>query len=247
MYRYFLELSYLGTQYAGFQVQPNARTVQSEVEAALRIYFRQEIKLTGSSRTDAGVHALQNYFHFDSAEAIGAGCLYNLNALLPADIVLKKLVPVGSSAHARFDALSREYEYKIYASKDPFLKGRAYYYPYALEKEQLDEAARLVRSTSNFATFSKRRSQAKTTICTIMESEWRADGPLLVYRVKANRFLRGMVRGLVGTMLWVGRKKMDMIDFHKVIKSGLPAEADFSVPGEGLYLNKVSFPQEMGL
>lgn len=247
MHRYFLELSYLGTQYAGFQVQPNARTVQSEVEAALRTYFRKEIKLTGSSRTDAGVHALQNYFHFDSAEAIDAGCLYNLNALLPADIALKKLVPVDPAAHARFDALGREYEYRIYASKDPFLRGRAFYYPYALEKELLDEAARLVRATTNFATFSKRRSQAKTTVCTIMESEWEAVGPLLVYRVKANRFLRGMVRGLVGTMLWVGRKKMNIIEFQEVIKSGISTEADFSVPGEGLYLIRVTFPQEMGL
>ena len=247
MHRYFLELSYLGGQYAGFQIQPNARTVQSEVEAALRIYFRKEFKLTGSSRTDAGVHALQNYFHFDSADVLDAGCLYNLNALLPPDIALKRLVPMGSTAHSRFDALGREYEYRIYSRKDPFLAGRAFYYPYALEKEWLDEAARIVGSTSDFATFSKRRSQSKTTVCTIMESEWKAEGPLLVYRVRANRFLRGMVRGLVGTMLWVGRKKMNLIEFQQVIKSGLPAEADFSVPGEGLYLINVTFPQEMGL
>ena len=245
MKRYFLELSYLGTGFAGFQVQENARTIQSEVEDAFRIFFRREVKMTGSSRTDTGVHAFQNFFHFDIDEEVGPGVLYNLNALLPSGISLKRIVQVPPDAHCRFSAVSREYQYVIYSYKDPFLTGRGYYYPYVLDREALHSAASLVKSNTDFAAFSKRRGQNKTTHCTILESFWEFEHNKMIYRVVANRFLRGMVRGLVGTQLQVARGKISLDDFQRVMLSGQQQEADFSVPGEGLYLCRVQFSREL--
>lgn len=247
MNRYFLEVSYLGTRYAGFQIQPNAITIQSELEKALLVFFREPVVLTGSSRTDAGVHAQQNYFHFDWPRAIDPACVYNLNALLPGDIAVRRLVPVGPEAHSRFDALSREYRYCIYTGKDPFREGRGYYFPYTVDPEVLQQAAELVRGYTDFAAFSKKGSQAKTTRCSIEESYWEFSEQEMVYRVRANRFLRGMVRGLTGTMLQAGRGKIDIVEFQNIIESGEQARADFSVPGMGLYLEKVRYPEALGL
>lgn len=247
MNRYFLEVSYLGTRYAGFQVQPNAATIQSELEKAWQVFFRQPVSLTGSSRTDAGVHALQNYFHFDWPEPIDPACVYNLNALLPGDIAVNRLQLMAPEAHARFDARSRAYAYHVYQAKDPFREGRAYYFPYTLDRELLQQGAALIKGYTDFAAFSKKGSQAHTTICTIEESGWVFGEQELVYRVKANRFLRGMVRGLTGTMLQLGRGKIDLAVFQSIIESGEQARADFSVPGMGLYLEKVAYPEALGL
>src|SRR5580704_2826913 len=141
MPRYFLELAYKGNHYSGFQIQANANSIQQEVERALEIFFRQRISLTGSSRTDGGVHALQNYFHFDYEGVIEKRILYNLNAILPADINIKGAYPVSQDAHCRFDALTREYRYYIYRKKNPFLADRAYFFPYTLDRDMLDAAA----------------------------------------------------------------------------------------------------------
>lgn len=241
MIRYFLELSYLGTSFAGFQVQENAHTIQGELERAFQIFFREPVALTGSSRTDAGVHALQNFFHFDWPREIAPQCVYNLNALLPGDIAIRRLFPVPDGSHCRFDARSREYEYHIYTRKDPFASGRAYYFPYTLREGLMQEAAGLVLSHTDFAAFSKRGTQVKTTQCRIQESSWQFDGDRAVYRVVANRFLRGMVRGLTGTMLQVGRGKLSTADFQDIINSKDASRADFSVPGSGLYLVRVRF------
>src|SRR5690242_17828633 len=144
MRRYFLEVSYKGTAYKGFQKQPDAVTIQSEVENALQVLFQQPVELTGSSRTDTGVHALQNYFHFDTAIAIDPKRMYNLNAILPEDIVAKNLIPVGPQTHCRFNAVSREYTYYTYRIKNPFLKDRAYFYPYQLDLNLLQQAAQVL-------------------------------------------------------------------------------------------------------
>lgn len=244
MNRYFLEVSYKGAHYAGFQVQDNATTIQYEVEKVLAILFRQPVSLTGSSRTDSGVHARQNYFHFDSDINIPQKVVYNLNAMLPPDIAINRLVPVKEGAHCRFDALAREYEYFIYQSKAPFLNDRAYYFPYTLDLSAMQAAAGMIMEYTDFTSFSKRNSQVRTHNCTILHSEWvEQEGGLTVYRVKANRFLRGMVRGLVGTMLQVGRGKLSLQDFRKVIEALDCSEADFSVPGHGLFLVKVEYPE----
>jgi len=242
MERYFLELSYLGTAYAGFQVQQNATTIQSEVEKALEIFFRRKIELTGSSRTDAGVHALQNYFHFDDSGEISPAAVYNLNALLPPDISIKRITRMQPSSHSRFDALSREYRYNIYKEKNPFLNDRAYFYPYPLDLGLLNQAAAIIMDENDFTSFSKRRTQVKTYLCKIECSSWQLEDDVLVYKVKANRFLRGMVRGLVGTMLQVGRGKITLNEFKLVIESRDATNADFAVPAHGLFLVSVNYP-----
>ena len=219
MPRYFIEVSYKGTNYSGFQKQQNANSVQAELEKALEIFYRQKFELTGSSRTDAGVHALQNFFHFDTDTIIN-DYSYNLNAILPDDIVAKRIFPVADDAHCRFDALSRQYHYYIYQDKNPFLQGRAYYVPYTIDIELLQAAAAEIKKHTDFTSFSKRNTQVRTFDCTIYQSEWIQQDDCLVYAVKANRFLRGMVKGLVGTMLLVGKKKINLEEFTNPIARG---------------------------
>jgi len=248
MPRFFLEVSYKGTAYAGFQAQHNANTIQAEIEKSLLVYFRKAIWLTGSSRTDAGVHALQNFFHFDYESIDEKGlekAVYHLNAILPPDIVIQNIFVVGADDHCRFDAISRQYEYTIYHQKDPFMADRGFFYPYTLDIGLLNEAAGLILNNIDFSAFSKRNTQVKTFNCSIYESEWVSDQQVLVYRVKGNRFLRGMVKGLVGTMLKAGRKKMSMEEFRGIINAGDAALADFSVPAHGLKLVKVNFPDSL--
>lgn len=245
MPRYFLELAYKGTRYSGFQIQDNAGSIQEEVEKALGVFFRRPFELTGSSRTDSGVHALQNFFHFDYQDVIEPRILYNLNALLPSDIAIKSCYPVASAAHCRFDAHSREYRYYVYREKNPFLADRAYFFPYSLDRGKMETAAALVREFRDFTSFAKRNSQVKTFDCTIHESGWYEEDGCLVYRVKANRFLRGMVRGLVGTMLQVGRGSIGVEDFAAILQKRDNQLADFSAPGHGLFLFRVFFPDSI--
>ena len=244
MNRYFLEVAYIGSNYAGFQIQKNASTVQSEIESALHTLLRIRIPLTGSSRTDAGVHALQNYFHFDVEVPIEKRFIYNINAVLPPDIAIQNLIAVKPGSHCRFDAVLREYAYHIYWCKNPFLVDRAYYYPYKINLEKLQAAAMLLLSHNDYSSFSKRRTQVKSYECKIIESAWEIDDDRLLYRVKANRFLRGMVRGLVGTMLQVGRGRLQVEQFEKIIEERNSAKVDFSVQAKGLYLNKVLYPED---
>lgn len=240
MPRYFIEVSYRGTNYSGFQKQHNANSVQAEVEKALEIFYRQRFELTGSSRTDAGVHALQNFFHFDIDTIIEDGS-YNLNAILPDDIVAKRIFKVDEDTHCRFDAISREYHYYIYQQKDPFLEDRACYVPYPVDMVLLQQAAGEVLKHNDFTSFSKRNTQVKTFHCNIYTSEWVKEADCLIYKVKANRFLRGMVKGLVGTMLLMGKKKISFEEFKSIIESRDCGKADFSVPSHGLFLQEVLF------
>lgn len=246
MSRYFIEVSYMGSNYAGFQVQENANTIQAEVEKALGIYFRTTFELTGSSRTDAGVHAAQNFFHFDfdNEEINWANVPYHLNAILPKDIAIKNIVPMQDDAHCRFDAIARTYEYSIYDFKDPFLNDRAFYYPYRIDLQLLNEAAAMILVTENFESFCKKNVQVHNYRCSIQESAWvYKDDCKLIYRVRGNRFLRGMVRGLVGTMLRVGRGRINIVEFAEIINSNNPARVDFSTPAHGLSLIKVDYEQ----
>ena len=242
--RYFLELLYKGTNYSGFQVQKNApNTVQEAVEKAFAVLQKQAVTMTGSSRTDAGVHALQNFFHFDFDGEIHEHFRYKINAILPKDIVVKNMYAVSPDAHCRFDAIARSYDYYIYRNKNPFLQDKAYYYPYALTIENLQEAAEAVKLYTDFTSFSKRNTQVKTFNCSIAESGWKQKEDQLVYSVTANRFLRGMVRGLTGTMLQTGRNKISIDQFKKIIEAKDCRLADFSVPGHGLFLTKIEYPQ----
>jgi tRNA pseudouridine38-40 synthase len=241
MARFFLEVAYRGTAYSGFQSQENANTIQQEVEQAFRTLQRNAVVLTGSSRTDAGVHALQNFFHFDFESPLHPQFVYKINAILPSDIVVRSVQQVADDAHCRFDASSRVYDYFIYRSKDPFLDDRAWYFPYTLNMEALQEAAALLMRHHDFTSFSKRNTQVKTFECSIMESSWRQQQDCLVYRVRANRFLRGMVRALVATMLQVGRGTLSLEDFRAVIDAKDCTRASFAAPAHGLFLVEVCY------
>ena len=239
--RFFLELSYKGNRYAGFQVQDNAPTIQLEVQKALQVFYRQEIPLTGSSRTDSGVHAMQNYFHFDADIAIEEKHVYNLNAILPNDIVIKRIFEVSCDLHSRFHATHRLYHYYICPYKDVFAQDVSWHYPYKVDLEKLNEAAALLMRYHDFTSFSKRNTQTYTKLCTLTQSEWVIEGGKLVYKVKSNRFLRGMVRGLVATQLQVGRGKITIDQFRQIIEAKNCAKADFSAPPHGLFLMEVGY------
>ena len=239
--RYFLEVAYKGTNYSGFQSQKNANTIQDEIEKAFKILLKKEIELTGSSRTDAGVHAHQNYFHFDIESELSPKLLYNLNAILPEDIATNKLIRMKGDAHCRFDAISREYKYYIYKKKNPFLVDKAYYFPYRLDIDLMQNAASIIKEYSDFTSFSKKHTQVKSFECEIKESKWIIENDCLVYHVKANRFLRGMVRALTATMLKLGRAKINVDVFRKIIESKDCSLANFAVPAHGLFLVEVSF------
>ncbi len=254
MPRYFIEVFYNGTRYSGFQVQQNAITIQSEVEKALATCFRQPFVLTGASRTDAGVHALQNFFHFDApvellyktndaskAKESLKRSLYSLNSILPWDIVIKEIAKVENNAHCRFDAISREYKYQICQGKNPFYKDTAYFYPYTLDLKNLQQVAELILNTQDFTSFSKKNTQVYNFICSIHKSQWYVANDLLIYNIIGNRFLRGMVRGLVGTMLQVGTGKISLQNFNGIILSKNCTKADFSVPPHGLFLVEVLY------
>ena len=246
--RYFLEVMYKGTAYSGFQVQENAsNTIQEEIEKAFSVLTKQAVSLTGSSRTDTGVHAWQNFFHLDYDGGFDLHFLYKINAILPKDIVVKNIYRVQPGDHCRFDAVRRSYSYHIYRNKNPFLADRAYYYPYAVDFEKMQEAAAILKTYSDFTSFSKRNTQVKTFICSIEKSCWRTEGEEMIYEVTANRFLRGMVRGLTGTMLQVGRNKISLEAFREIIEARDCRQADFSVPGHGLFLMRVEYPSTLSL
>jgi len=249
MPRYFIEVAYLGTNYSGFQIQKNAISIQSEIEKALLTVLKKNIQLTGSSRTDAGVHALQNFFHFDVDTIIQKNIVYNLNAILPIDIAVKSLRVVQPNAHARFDAISRAYKYIITQEKNPFLDGKAWFYPYKINLQDLQQAAKILQQQNNFQSFSKKHTQVNNFLCNIQHSEWSIDkeNNTLIYHVQANRFLRGMVKGLVSTMLLVGRNKISIQDFIKIIDNKNNQQADFTAPSHGLFLCAVKYPDNIFL
>src|SRR6201995_1435819 len=247
MPRYFLELSYKGTAYSGFQVQSNAGSIQEEVEKAFAVFFRKEVMMTGASRTDAGVHARQNYFHFDFDDPIEEEMVYRLNAILPGDICIHVIFKVPEGAHCRFDAKSREYRYYIYGKKDPFLADRAYFYPYPLNWDDLEAAAARLKEFTDFSSFSKRNTQVKHYRCSIFESHWVQQEGSSYYRICANRFLRGMVRGLTGTMLMVGRGHLTVEQFNEILEGRNPSKVNFNVPAKGLFLDQIRYPEHYHL
>jgi tRNA pseudouridine38-40 synthase len=241
MPRYFIEVAYLGTKYSGLQVQQNANTIQAEIQRALKVFFKKDFELTGSSRTDAGVHALQNFFHFDCDLLIDKAVLYNLNALLHHDIVIKNIFEVAPDAHCRFNATSRTYYYHIHRYKNPFLFETSYYYPFALNTDMLHQYASLIKQVENFAAFSKRKTQVNHFLCSIQHSSWVIENNLWRYEIKANRFLRGMVKALTGTMLQLAKNNVGISEFEKIIESKDCRQADFSPPSKGLFLIEIKF------
>lgn len=244
MSRYFLEVAYKGTNYSGFQIQQNANSIQSKIENAFQILQKQKVTMVGSSRTDAGVHALQNFFHFDFDMELDSHFSYRMNSILPTDIVVRKIALVKSESHCRFDAINREYKYFIYQQKNPFLSDRAFYFPYKLKIESMHEAAEIIKGYSDFTSFSKRNTQVKTFNCLVSESKWEWEDDCLVFYVRANRFLRGMVRALVATMLKAGREKITLLEFKSIIEARDCTKASFAAPAHGLFLFRVNYPEK---
>lgn len=243
MRRYVLELAYVGKGFKGSQIQGELPTIQGELNKALSILFKKNIESFGASRTDEGVNAYGNIYHIDVDIDLWPSFKYQMNALLPSGISLRKIYKANNlEFNSRFDAIKRSYIYKIYNRKDPFLYERAYYYPYELNMDILKQSATILKEYTNFETFSKRNTQVYTYNCTIFSSKWVEKEDHIQYEVSANRFLRGMVRALVGTQLKVGRNKMSIEDFRKVIESKNCQLADFSVPGFGLYLENIQYP-----
>jgi len=241
MARYFIEVAYKGTAYSGFQVQENAVTIQSEIEKAFQILHRHPVTLTGSSRTDAGVHALQNYFHFDFEHVVNAQAVYKLNAILPRDIAVRNIYLMPPEAHCRFDALSRKYTYKIHTRKDPFLENTSLYYPFKLDSSLLSEGASLLKSQSNFYAFSKTNTQVNNYNCIIANANWSIQDNQLEFTITGNRFLRGMVRLVVGSLLRLGRGQVSLTSFASLFKG--VERSGYSVPAHGLYLHRVRYPE----
>ena len=242
MARYFIELSYDGTGFGGFQIQNNHETIQGTLENTLHTFYRAPIALTGASRTDAGVHALQNFFHFDTSIHIEAKHIYNLNAMLPASIAIKALYAVPETAHARFDATKRSYIYKIHRYKNPFLVNQSWYYPFSLDLNLLEQATKTLLTYTSYETFSKKNTQVNNFNCTITKALWKEEGDSLYFEIDANRFLRGMIRGLVGTLLQVGRGQISLDQWHDIVLSNDEQRADFSTPAYGLYLSSIEYP-----
>lgn len=242
MSRYFLEVSYDGAGFGGFQIQNNHQTIQGELENALTILFRQAIPLTGASRTDAGVHALQNFLHFDLDIEISQKHIYNLNSILPKTIVVKAIYKVPDNAHSRFDAVKRSYIYKLHHQKDPFSEGRSWFYPFPLDIATLQQAADKLLTHTHFESFSKKNTTVNTFNCTITKAKWEQFGPNIQFSIDSNRFLRGMIRGLVGTMVQVGRGNMSLATWKDIIMSNNEQNVDFSTPAHGLYLSGIQYP-----
>ncbi|MBA3829201.1 MAG: tRNA pseudouridine synthase A [Taibaiella sp.] len=246
MARYFLEVAYVGTAFHGSQLQGQLPTVQLALNNALTTLLRTPTPSFGASRTDEGVHALCNFYHFDTPLPLHDAFLYKLNAILPHSLAVKKLYKAGNDeANVRFDARSRRYRYRIYARKEPFLYHRAMYYPYPIDIAILHQTADIIKEYDHFESFSKRNTQSRTFICTIKQSYWQQVGTELHYVVEANRFLRGMVRGLVGTQLKLAKAGGDgPAALRQILDARDCTKADFSVPGYGLYLEDISYPAD---
>jgi tRNA pseudouridine38-40 synthase len=240
--RYFIKLAYNGTNYHGWQSQPNAVSVQETLNKAFSVVLNSEINLMGAGRTDTGVHAKEMYAHFDFETPFDSqNLIHKLNSYLPTDIVLYNIIPVHHQAHARFDATKRTYQYHINSFKDAFLKYQSWYYHQNLDLDLMNQASKLLFNHTDFQCFSKVNTDVNTFECTIFEAYWTQRDEKLIFTISANRFLRNMVRAIVGTLVSVGLHKITLEDFNEIIKNKNRDNAGFSVPAHGLYLTKIDY------
>jgi len=241
--RYFIEFAYNGKNYHGWQSQPNASSVQETLSKAIAVILRSEIELMGAGRTDTGVHAKQMFAHFDTEENLETDFLVaKLNSYLPKDIVIYRIIKVSEDAHARFDAVKRTYEYHIHTYKNAFENESSWYVFQKLDLEKMNKAAKMLFDFEDFQCFSKVNTDVKTYNCKIMEANWQQKGEKLIFTIAADRFLRNMVRAIVGTLVEIGSGKKALEDFKNIIESKDRTQAGTSVPAHGLYLTKVEYP-----
>ncbi|MGB5462579.1 MAG: tRNA pseudouridine(38-40) synthase TruA [Aureibaculum sp.] len=244
--RYFIEISFNGKNYHGWQIQPNDRSIQEILTNAINTILREDLSIVGAGRTDAGVHAIQLFAHFDISYQINElEFKQKLNAFLPDDIVIEDIFRVPDDLHARFNAISRSYEYRIWLGRDPFLLDFTWQiHQQNLDIDKMNEVASMLLEYTNFKCFSKSRTDVKTYNCVITEAKWVINGNELTFYITADRFLRNMVRAIVGTLIDVGLGKKNKEDVIAILKSKNRSEAGFSVPAQGLFLTKVSYPNK---
>jgi tRNA pseudouridine38-40 synthase len=248
MNRYFLHISYNGKAYHGWQIQDNAISVQAVLNEKISIALQENIYVVGAGRTDTGVHAEFFMLHFDTHKKISdkATFIDKINKLLPKDIAAYNIYCVPETANTRFDALSRTYEYRIIRKKNPFLSNLAWYYRFPLNVETMNKAAQKLFDYEDFTSFSKTGTQVKTNNCKIYEAYWYEKEPdLLIFRIKADRFLRNMVRAITGTLIDIGKEKISIDDFKKIIEAKNRSNAGFSVPAHGLFLTGIEYPDDL--
>ncbi|HEY0667539.1 MAG TPA: tRNA pseudouridine(38-40) synthase TruA [Sphingobacteriaceae bacterium] len=244
--RYFLEIIYKGTAYHGWQIQKNAVSVQEILNKALKTFLREDIETVGCGRTDTGVHAKQFFAHFDSSDSElvtqDSRFIKSLNGLLPYDIAVKRIIPVHADAHARFDATMRSYEYQIHLEKDPFKYGYSWLLRDLPDLEVMNQAAGILSEYHDFSCFSKSHTQTFTNNCTISKAEWVNTGDGIVFHISADRFLRNMVRAIVGTLIRIGHHEITPEEIRQIIESKNRSNAGTSVPAAGLYLTRIKYP-----
>ncbi|MEE4176386.1 MAG: tRNA pseudouridine(38-40) synthase TruA [Bacteroides sp.] len=248
-HRYFAWLSYDGSVYSGWQIQPGSPTVQQTLNNALSILLREDVQTTGAGRTDAGVHATTFAAHFDTEkkpeELNLPQLVYKLNRILPSDIAIHRVEAVFPDVHARFSALSRTYHYYICTRKDPFQGGRSWLFERKLKLEAMQQAADLLTAYEDFESFSKINTQVKTFLCKISKAQWEKEDGMLRFEITADRFLRNMVRAIVGTLVEVGLGKITPNDFADIIESKDRSQAGYSAPACGLFLKEIRYPPDI--
>lgn len=246
--RYFVELAYNGKAYHGWQTQPNAISVQQVLENGLSTLLAEPISITGAGRTDTGVHATQMFAHFDTeVDFDEENLMYRLNAFLPSDISIQSIFKVKPGVHARFDATSRSYLYRISIEKNPFTTDFAYFFRAKMDLKAMNQACKILFEYNDFQCFSKSNTDVKTYNCKITEASWKQEGNELYFTITADRFLRNMVRAIVGTMIEIGLGKISVSDLNNIIKSKDRSNAGYSVPAQGLYLTKIEYPKGIKL
>lgn len=240
--RYFIELAYLGKAYHGWQVQENARSVQQVLQEALETILRHPVDTVGCGRTDTGVHAIQHFAHLDTELNLNERHLHSLNAILPDDVSVKRFIPVAAEAHARFDATLRSYEYHIHFQKNPFRTDFSWLVKEGLDANLMNQAAAMLLEYNDFSCFSKSNTQTFTNNCRIASAFWEPTAWGMVFRISADRFLRNMVRAIVGTLVDIGQGKMEPSAIRDIIESKSRSNAGASVPACGLFLSEVHYP-----
>jgi len=245
MYRYFIKLAYNGARYHGWQIQQGVITVQEELNRAISLLLKEEVNLTGCGRTDTGVHAREFYAHFDVEKEFDPQQIaFKLNAFLPRDIVIYWIEKVRPEANARFDAVSRTYEYRICRKKDPFENEFSYNLFVELDLDLMNKGSKMLLNYKDFECFSKVKTCVNNFLCDIYSAEWKTEGHILTFTITANRFLRNMVRAIAGTLLELGQHKITLEDIDRIILSKDRGEAGTSVPAKGLFLSRVSYPDQ---
>ena len=240
--RYFIELAYKGTNYHGWQYQPEANSVQETLNKALSVLLKTAIDVVGAGRTDTGVHAKQMYAHFDFEKEINTNQLvHKLNSFLPKDIVVYSIIKVSNEAHARFDATKRTYEYHIHTFKDVFENEGSWLHQLPIDIDKMNEACQILFKHNDFECFSKTNTDVRTFNCVVFEANWKQSNNKIVFTISADRFLRNMVRAIVGTMINIGLGKINLSDFEKIIESKNRSQAGFSAPAHGLYLTQIAY------